>query len=209
MNSVFVTFNVSADFEEATALRLQTIAGLYGVPISLPYRPDRTAPHLTSETKRRIEDAWCVAAFSLSPWATGCLRELQYALSVGKPVMIFYGEHSGKNIIFKDSEIVQEIFLDFSHQDRAINQAIEFLQRMQASGRISQAAPGDSGVTAAVIGIGLLLLGLWGRLTKEEKYKNEWAPMAHHLIGEKNPVNPGTARAVPHVQTKKKNEEKK
>lgn len=43
----------------------------------------------------------------------------------------------------------------------------------------------------------------------EEKYKNEWAPMAHHLIGEKNPVNPGTARAVPHVQTKKKNEEKK
>ena len=207
MNSVFVTFNVSADFEEATALRLQTIAGLYGVPISLPYRPDRTASHLTSETKRRIEDAWCVAAFSLSPWATGCLRELQYALSVGKPVMIFYGEHSGKNIIFKDSEIVQEIFLDFSHQDRAINQAIEFLQRMQASGRIV----GDSGVTntgAAVIGIGLLLLGLW-TLTKEEKYKNEWAPMAHHLIGEKNPVNPGTARAVPHVQTKKKNEEKK
>ena len=215
MNSVFVTFNVSADFEEATALRLQTIAGLYGVPISLPYRPDRTAPHLTSETKRRIEDAWCVAAFSLSPWATGCLRELQYALSVGKPVMIFYGEHSGKNIIFKDSEIVQEIFLDFSHQDRAINQAIEFLQRMQASGRIvrykNEWAPRDSGVTntgAAVIGIGLLLLGLW-TLTKEEKYKNEWAPMAHHLIGEKNPVNPGTARAVPHVQTKKKNEEKK
>ena len=191
MNSVFVTFNVSADFEEATALRLQTIAGLYGVPISLPYRPDRTAPNLTSETKRRIEDAWFVAAFSLSPWATGCLRELQYALSVGKPVMIFYGEHSGKNIIFKDSEIVQEIFLDFSHQDQAINQAIEFLQRMQASGRIVR----DSGVTntgAAVIGIGLLLLGL-----------------AHHLIGEKNPVNPGTARAVPHVQTKKKNEEKK
>ena len=195
MNSVFVTFNVSADFEEATALRLQTIAGLYGVPISLPYRPDRTAPNLTSETKRRIEDAWCVAAFSLSPLSDIMRHELQYALSVGKPVMIFYGEHSGKNIIFKDSEIVQEIFLDFSHQDRAINQAIEFLQRMQASGRISQAAPGDSGVTntgAAVIGIGLLLLGL-----------------AHHLIGEKNPVNPGTARAVPHVQTKKKNEEKK
>jgi len=43
----------------------------------------------------------------------------------------------------------------------------------------------------------------------EEKYKNEWAPMAHHLIGEKNPVNPGTAQAVPHVQTKNKNEVKK
>lgn len=43
----------------------------------------------------------------------------------------------------------------------------------------------------------------------DEKYKNEWAPMAHHLIGEKNPVNPGTAQAVPHVQTKNKNEAKK
>lgn len=43
----------------------------------------------------------------------------------------------------------------------------------------------------------------------DEKYKNEWAPMAHHLIGEKNPVNPGTAQAVPHVQTKNKNEVKK
>lgn len=172
MNSVFVTFNVSADFEEATALRLQTIAGLYGVPISLPYRPDRTAPHLTIETQRRIQDAWCVAAFSLSPLSDLMRQELQYALSAGRPVMIFYGEHSGKNIIFQDSDIVQEIFLDFSHQDRAINQAIEFLQRMQAGGRIasSQTAQEDSGVTntgAAVIGIGLLLLGLWA-LTKDK-----------------------------------------
>lgn len=43
----------------------------------------------------------------------------------------------------------------------------------------------------------------------EEKYKNEWAPMAHHLIGEKNPVNPGTAQAVPQFKNQKKNEAQK
>ena len=43
----------------------------------------------------------------------------------------------------------------------------------------------------------------------DEKYRNEWAPMARHLIGDQNPVNPGTAQAVPQSNNKKQNKETK
>ncbi|RME17469.1 MAG: hypothetical protein D6799_03855, partial [Bacteroidetes bacterium] len=110
---VFVTFNPNSEVEERTALRLQTIANLYGVEVLLPYR--RISNKLSSETKNRIDRSRIVIAFSGSKLTSHLKQELIYAKSQNKTIVVIYNTSIGKNLIFKDYEKVQEFYLDYDN----------------------------------------------------------------------------------------------
>ncbi len=180
---VFVTFNPNSEVEERTALRLQTIANLYGVEVLLPYR--RISNKLSSETKNRIDRSRIVIAFSGSKLTSHLKQELIYAKSQNKTIVVIYNTSIGKNLIFKDYEKVQEFYLDYDNTDRTLHEIAQFLRDKADNLKRGKSKPNsaatrgsrkkvqatESGALTALLSIGLGLLAFWAlsKALKDDK----------------------------------------
>lgn len=161
--SIFITYNLSSQPGEGTALRLQTISNLYGLSILLPYR-FRNSSSISSETKIRIDNSRFVVAFCVDRLTKLLKDELSYAISQRKPLIVIYDNAKGKKINFKDHVNVKEVFVDFTKTDDALHKMAEFLRAKLSAitaKKVTKKTQDDSGLGIALLGIGLGLLAAW------------------------------------------------
>ena len=159
--TIFITYNPKSSVEENTALRLQTISYLYGLSIDLPYRLGRK--HLPTETQVRIKRATFVVAFCLSKLTPQLKKELEYAISLKKPIIVIYDSKIGKTIHFKNVLNVNEVFVDFNNTDTALHNIAEFMRKYS---KTKEKENENTSLGIGLITVGLGLLTLWA-LTKE------------------------------------------
>ena len=112
--SIFITYNPNAPIEEATALRLQTIAHLYGVLVELP---DRLGAGAESATRQRLQRAGYVVAFPLQHLSEKVKSELDYAISQRKTIIMVYDKRIGKTVEFNGYANLFETKIDFEQQN--------------------------------------------------------------------------------------------
>lgn len=146
-----------------SALRLQTIAGLYGFSVVLPLRRPNSSL-LNQETKTRIDSADMVAIFALEGVSKGVNEEIVYASQKNKPVIVLFQRgmtHSG----LPQNEKIKIVEVDFNYIDKASHEVAEFLKG-QFSARTKKGKE-TAGSGSALILLGLGLLAAWA-LTKDK-----------------------------------------
>ncbi|TSC54075.1 MAG: Uncharacterized protein LiPW30_770 [Parcubacteria group bacterium LiPW_30] len=162
---IFVSYNPGAEIEQSTALRLQTLAGLYGVAINLPDRYGTV--DLKSSTQQRIADSVLFVMFSTQKISLQVQEEVNHALSLGKNVLVFYDKSVGKNLTtYSDTNILEEYF------DPLIDTPVTIMERVLKQREIIKATQEitkrENNVISAVVGIGLGLILLWAFSIKSE-----------------------------------------
>ncbi len=158
MDKVFVTFNKSSIAGENTALRMQTLSNLYGFNVLLPYRLGLN--FLSEESKRRIQESSFVLAFAFGRMSKILREELEYAISLNKPVIIVYDNiNKNKRILNGQSNQVIEIVMDYYNQDVILHKISEFLSRELKSKNKDNKK--ESAVGTAIVALGLSLLAYW------------------------------------------------
>ena len=170
---LYLTYNPNVDIEQNTALRLQTISNLYAVSVELPARVlDKSG--ISIETQNRIARSAFVLAFSLYKMSSSLQKELHYAMSLGKHIVVIYDKKIGKTINFNEYPNFQEVHIDFDNTDAALHQIAQYLQRSLYAPITQNPPPSinneDSiglGTILGVVGIGLGLLALWGVTAKK------------------------------------------
>lgn len=163
-STIFITYNSNVDIEEHSALRLQTIAHLYGLNIVLPYRiKSQTAIH--NETKLRIDYSKFIVAFAVTGLSRNLKNELLYAIEKKKPIIVIYDKTKGKTLHFKKYSNVNEVFVDFKNHEESLHSIAQFLRKHVYNKELSTSKKStsekESGLGAALIGIGLALLAVW------------------------------------------------
>lgn len=173
LKSLFATYNPNTDMEQNTALRMQTISGLYGITVELPARAYGKRNELSVETAQRIERCSFVLALSLYKMSTTLQKELRYAISQNKPIVVIYDQKIGKTIDFEGYANVKEIHVDFNNTEAALHQIAQFLQHnlyppvIQTTNNVTtDNSDSNLGIALGVVGIGLGLLALWGLVKK-------------------------------------------
>lgn len=160
MSNVFVTYNQGSDFEESTALRLQTLSNLYGLNLMLPYRY-ANAITIHRESKKRIDNADFVVAFCTDGLLSALLtEELNYAAQKQKRTILIFDKAQKRKIKYTNDGTVKEIYVDFYKTDEALHTIAEFLRNNQAVRNKKQQAQNNA-VGVALLGIGLGLLAAW------------------------------------------------
>lgn len=156
---IYITYSESPfKVEENAALRLQTLSNLYGINVSLPYRLNRSTV-VDPETKARISDADYVVVFSVISASSAIVhKEIEYSLSLNKPIIVIYDKTRGKNLKIKKHPKVQEVYLDIYNSDDNLSEIAGFLQQqLKSSAKVKN---DNSGLGIALLGIGLGLLAL-------------------------------------------------
>jgi hypothetical protein len=149
---IFVSYNSHIDIEQSNALRLQTIAGLYGVIIDLPDRFGNSK--LKDSTKQRIADSFIFVIFSTQILDRQVKEEVAYAVSKNRKVLIFYDKNVAKNMDV--SATVTEKYFDF-----LLDYGIVMEQIIHSMAFVNNIVPQQvQGMVAAVIWIGLGLFML-------------------------------------------------
>ena len=152
-NQIFVTYNQNAYGEQNTALRLQTIANLYGISVALPARNSGGNP-INDETINRIKNSDFILAFSLNGMQENVSHELGEAISKQKPIVVIYDKNNGRNINFPNNIHVKEVFIDAGNSDEALHEITGFinteLQRKNVAKQTTNAI--------VVIALGMLAL---------------------------------------------------
>jgi hypothetical protein len=164
MLKIFVSYNPGVEIEQSTALRLQTLAGLYGVVIHLPDRYG--AIELKSSTRQRIVDSVLFVMFSTQQISLQVEEEVNYALSCGKSVLIFYDKSVGKNLTPpNDAKVIDEYF------DPFVDTPATIMERVLKHGEIIKATQEmpkhENNIISAIVGIGLGLILLWALSEKK------------------------------------------
>lgn len=162
-NILFLSYNKDSDIGQHSALRLQTIAGLYGFSVVLPLRRANSTA-LNQETKTRIDSANMVAIFALEGVSKGVNEEIVYASQKNKPVIVLFQKGFPQGRIPKDDNI-RAVEVDFNSIDKASHEVAEFLKD-QFPGRTKKAKE-TSGSGSALILLGLGLLAAWA-ITKDK-----------------------------------------
>jgi hypothetical protein len=162
---IFVSYNPGVEIEQSTALRLQTLAGLYGAVIHLPDRFGSSK--LKDSTKQRIADADLFVMFSTQTLHRQVEEEVAYAFSLDKRVLIFYDKNVGKNLDTSRANVTEEYF------DPLLDTSATVMERVaRHGGFIKNAAPKqpspENNVAAALVGIGLGLFLLWALSKKND-----------------------------------------
>ena len=156
-SSFFVSYNPGVENEQSTALRLQTLAGLYGVVIHLPDRYG--AIELKSSTKQRIADSVLFVMFSTKDLSKQVEEEVNHAISLGKKVLVFYDKGVGKKPMTKD--IYEKCF------DPLLDTPATVIDRVLMLGDIIESSESENKVAFAIVEIGLCLIFLWSLSKKE------------------------------------------
>jgi len=161
-SSIFITYNHESKAEESTALRLQTISNLYGFSINLPNRLGVNKT-VSNETMLRILNSNFVVAFCIDGLDELLKNEVQYAISINKPLIVIYDNEKRKTINFENISNVIEVFVDFNKTDDALHSIAEFLRRKLVAdeSKLISGTEKDSGLGIALLGIGLGLLAAW------------------------------------------------
>jgi hypothetical protein len=168
--SIFITYNPSVPTEEATALRLQTIAHLYGLWVELP---DRLGAGAELNTRQRIQRAGYVVAFPLHFLSDQVKSELDYAISCGKTIILVYDRKIGKTVTFHQSNNIFETFIDFENQntDQVLQEIASFIRNKHAAEPNAKQASGGLTTTEksllAFVGIGLGIIALAALLERK------------------------------------------
>lgn len=159
---IFLSYNPNVEIEQSTALRLQTLAALYGVEIYLPDRR-RSGAALSESTQLRIKDAHIFLMFSMSPLSSIVQAEVMLALGLAKPVVVFYDKRVGKNLMNVPAGVIEEAFDPVDENAGVILQRILSDQRLQATWEKKESGNG----VAALVAVGLGLFALWA-MTKDD-----------------------------------------
>lgn len=168
--SIFITYNPDVPMEEATALRLQTIAHLYGLWVELP---DRLGAGADMNTRQRIQRAGYVVAFPLSNLSEKEKSELDYAISCDKTVILVYDRKIGKTLTYNPTNNIFETGIDFEDQntDKVLQEIATFIRsKHPALPNLTQ----SSGLTTtdkgllAFVGIGLGIIALADLLERNQ-----------------------------------------
>jgi hypothetical protein len=150
--------------EQSTALRLQTIATLYGLRVELP---DRIGPAAKANTRERIARASYVVAFPLQGLSSVVKEELEYAASIGKTILVVYEKRIGSRVKFKEYPRARYWPIDFDGEptDKVLSEIAQFIKSDQVQppkSSLGEKHNADTGSNAllAFLGIGLGILAL-------------------------------------------------
>lgn len=160
---IFVSYNPGVEIEQSTALRLQTLSSLYGATVYLPDRLGTIA--LKETTKQKISDSQVFVMFSTQRLTNIVQEEVNFALHLGKRVIIFYDARVGKNLnTIQKPNLIETTFNPHTEDAATIlKKAMDLGGFQDAPGGLSNSSSGLS----AVVGIGLGLFLLWA-LTKDD-----------------------------------------
>ena len=165
-NQIFVTYNQNAYGEQNTALRLQTIANLYGISVALPARNSGNNP-INDETRNRIKNSDFVLAFSLNGMQENVSHELGDAIAKKKPIVVIYDKNNGRNINFKDYPHIKEVFMDMSNSEEALHDITGFINtELNKKNDKNQNVIVQTGIAVVGIAVGLLMLLFNGNKNK-------------------------------------------
>jgi len=167
--NIFLTYNQGSAFGQNTALRLQTISNLYGLSVSLPARMVNGGGVMSHITKERIKSASIVVAFGLEVPTQVMIEELNYAMTLQKPIVFIYDESTGNTIDFGDYKKIQIVEIDYLDTDNAIHKVAGFLEGLPESQKHKK----ETGLSTALIGVGLGLLALWALNRKDAEYEED------------------------------------
>lgn len=168
---IFVSYNPGVEMEQSTALRLQTIASLYGATVYLPDRLGGTS--LKKETEERILDSHAFVLFATSGLSKTVMEEVRFALHNNKRVVIFHDSTTGKRIKISDApegQLVDVLFDPYKDTPAAILQKAFDQGGIVQNARLPENASSPNPALSAVIGIGLGLFMLWA-LNEDEPQK--------------------------------------
>ncbi len=165
MENLFVTYNKNAEIEENTALRLQTLSNLYGFSVLLPYRLNSL--NISTETKTRINNSKFVLAFCIEYFSPSLKQELDYALTVNKPIVVIYDQSEGKKINFPNNSNVKEVYIDYDNTDATLHEVSKFIKSKFSEIQKNEADKNGSAIGIAIVALGLGLLAAWALSEKE------------------------------------------
>jgi len=167
--NIFLTYNQGSTFGQNTALRLQTISNLYGLSVSLPARMVNGGGVISHITKERLAAASIVVAFGLETPTNVMVEELNYAMKLQKPIVFIYDESTGNTIEFHNYDNIQIVEIDYLGTDDAIHKVAEFLEKLPESKKHKK----ETGLSTALIGVGLGLLALWALNKKDTEHEED------------------------------------
>ena len=159
MNKVFITYNDHSSWGKNTALRMQTLSGLYDFEVDLPYRTG--IGKITSETQKRIKTSDIVLVFDLDGEPSAVNEELAYALKVKKPVIIIQGEHPHLN--YPNNNNIKTVRLNYYNPDETLHEIARYIKE-----KFNRQQKSEEGMILALVSIGLGLLAYWA-LSKPSK----------------------------------------
>jgi hypothetical protein len=168
--SIFLTYNPKVTLEQSTALRLQTIANLYGLRVELP---DRMGASAVESTQQRISRAAYVVAIALKPIAPAVKEELNYAAQLGKTIIIIYDEHASKTVNFRNNTNVIQTPINFNSPDieQVLHKVSSFIAEQQTKNTDIKGADNNDADKSliALLGIALGALALAAIFSKDKK----------------------------------------
>jgi len=180
---IFISYNPDVEIEQSTALRLQTLSGLYNAVVHLPDRSGN--PGLKDNTKQRIQDAMVFVMFSTRKLSKAVNEEVNYALKINKRVIIFYDKRIGKNLDtskIKNANLLERVFdpvvdnpadlLNFVIQNGGFLSANRDAAQSQKKQVENKSDSTTNAALAAIVGVGLGLLLLWA-LSDDDKPKKK------------------------------------
>jgi len=153
-NSIFITYNTGSSVEKNTALRMQTIASLYGISVELPMRPPAKRIKASPESIERISRSNFVLAFCLGNLSKQLQSELHEAVRLNKRIIMLYEDSS--KVDFKGYKHVKEVFLDYHNPEAALHEVASYLSP-QNNGNKKKSDDNALGVGLVMAGIGLLV----------------------------------------------------
>lgn len=158
-NSIFLTYNPNNPIEEATALRMQTLANIYGYKISLPDRYGLVGSKIKSSTIERIENSDIVIAFCLNKLSPFLKTELIESTKKNKLVILIHDKNKDKSVKFKDYANVEEYFLDFKNNntDEQLKEIANDLRKKFNTKKENNKELITAGIAVAGLAISLLL----------------------------------------------------
>lgn len=152
--SVFLTYNRGSDWEESTAMRLQTLANLYKLNLYLPYRDLEPSQMMIRQIQEWIKKSNTVIGLLLDGNSQWVLQEIEFAIANNKTVIVIYDD---KN--FSPTAIHENFYpikYNEENSDETLHQIILFLNRREH--KLQKKL--DAEKTLLTVGLGLL--AAWG-----------------------------------------------
>lgn len=164
---IFITYNPDHRIEEATALRLQTIASLYGLEVELP---DRIGVGAERNTEERISRADYVVAFILRNPLRKAKEEINKAIELKKTLILIYDRSVKRPLSIANYPNLFESTIDFSqgNAEDALHKVSEFIRdRHPATKKNTLKLSEGEKSLLALLGIGLGIAGLAALIEKK------------------------------------------
>jgi hypothetical protein len=154
---IFISYNPGVEVEQSTALRLQTLSGLYNAKVFLPDRSGKSG--FKENTKQRILDATVFIMFSTDALSKDVIDEVNYALANQKMVIVFYDVRKGKNLdtskITNKNNFHEKMF---NPEQTTPNELLDYVKTVLENSNSDKIISGAGKILLALLGVGLGLL---------------------------------------------------